>query len=248
MKISDFVTKRRYPPPQKLTLWLFLFSQTLVAQTLQVVTKSIEKTFADPKISKVQLWGERSDIDINTWQRQEIKVVIELTAKHPDRSTAEKDLEVMHYTANQSGKEVLIHNYVVVTKNQPKPLSNLKARFVVYMPPHCNIEIQNTFGKTTLKGLQAQTQLQTEFCTVELTEIRGRLGIRTQFGSLKVNDFQGTLQFVSERTDVLLDQIKGECKGKTQFGSLDIQTDKSQVKLSIETKETELRNGAVAKQ
>lgn len=108
MKISDFVTKRRYPPPQKLTLWLLLFSQTLVAQTLQVVTKSIEKTFADPKISKVQLWGERSDIDINTWQRQEIKVVIELTAKHPDRSTAEKDLEVMHYTANQSGKEVLI--------------------------------------------------------------------------------------------------------------------------------------------
>ena len=214
------------------------------AQTLQVVTKTVEKTFVADRYPKVMVWGERSDIEIMTWGKNEIKATIELTAKHPDRSVAEKDLEALHYTADRKGKTVSLHNFVVLAKNGTKPQSNLKARFTLFVPANCAVEIQNSFGKITLKGLQTQTmQLQTEFCTIELTDLRGILTARTQFGALRTENFNGLLSIFSERTDLLLQQIKGECRVRAQYGSLDIQTDKSQVKLDVETKNTELRNG-----
>jgi len=123
--------------------------------------------------------GERSDIEITPWNRNEIKAVVELTAKHPDRHTAEKDLETLHYTADNSGRTVSLHNFVVLTKNGAKPQSNLKARFTLFVPANCAVEIQNSFGKTTVKGLQTVMQLQTEFCTVELTDLRGNITART---------------------------------------------------------------------
>lgn len=217
------------------------------SQTLQVVTKTVEKTFEAPQYAKVQVWGERSDIEIMTWGKNEIKATIELTAKHPDRSVAEKDLEALHYTADKKGKTVSLHNFVVLAKNGTKPQSNLKARFTLFVPANCAVEIQNSFGKITLKGLQTQTmQLQTEFCTIELTDLRGTLTARTQFGALRTENFNGLLSIFSERTDLVLQQIKGECRVRAQYGSLDIQTDKSQVKLNVETKNTELRNGTTA--
>lgn len=216
-------------------------------QTLQVVTKTIEKTFEASQYAKVQVWGERSDIEIMTWGKNEIKATIELTAKHPNRSTAEKDLEALHYTADKKGKTVSLHNFVVLAKNGTKPQSNLKARFTLFVPANCAVEIQNSFGKITLKGLQTQSmQLQTEFCTIELTDLRGTLTAKTQFGALRTENFNGLLSLFAERTDLVLQQIKGECRIRAQYGSLDIQTDKAQVKLDVETKNTELRNGTTA--
>lgn len=216
-------------------------------QTLQVVTKTVEKTFEASQYAKVQVWGERSDIEIMTWGKNEIKATIELTAKHPNRSTAEKDLEALHYTADKKGKTVSLHNFVVLAKNGTKPQSNLKARFTLFVPANCAVEIQNSFGKISLKGLQTQTmQLQTEFCTIELNDLRGTLTARTQFGVLRTENFNGLLSIFSERTDLILQQIKGECRVRAQYGSLDIQLDKSQVKLNVETKNTEIRNGTTA--
>lgn len=226
-----------------LILHFTFFGLHAFAQTLQVVTKTIEKTFTADRYPKVQVWGERSDIDIVSWERNEMKAVIELTAKHPDRSTAEKDLEILHYTAEKSGRTVSLHNFVVLTKNRAKPQSNLKAHFTLFVPVNCAVEIKNSFGKITVKGLQTIMQLQAEFCTVELTDLRGTLTARTQFGALKADNLSGTISFITERTDLLLQQIKGECRVRAQYGSLDIQTDKSQVKLDVETKNTELRNG-----
>ncbi len=226
-----------------LLLYFSVFGSGSAAQTLQVVTKTVEKTFAADSYPKVRVWGERSDIEIMPWGRNEIKATIELTAKHPDRNTAEKDLETLHYTADKSGKTVSLHNFVVLIKNGAKPQSNLKARFIVFVPANCAVEIQNSFGKTTVKGLQTVMQLQTEFCTIELSDLRGNITARTQFGALKADNLSGMLSVVAERTDLLLQQIKGECRIKAQYGSLDIQTDKAQVKLDVETKNTELRNG-----
>jgi hypothetical protein len=229
------------------TLLFALLPFCSFSQTLQVVTKTVEKTFEVPQYSKVQVWGERSDIEIMTWGKNEIKATIELTAKHPDRNVAEKDLEALHYTADKKGIKVSLHNFVVLAKNGTKPQSNLKARFTLFVPVNCAVEIQNSFGKISLKGLQTQTmQLQTEFCTIELTDLRGILTAKTQFGALRTENFNGLLSIFSERTDLVLQQIKGECRIRAQYGSLDIQTDKSQVKLDVETKNTELRNGTTA--
>ena len=58
----------------RFTLCLLPFYSS--AQTLQVITKTIEKTFEVPQYAKVQVWGERSDVEIMTWNKNEIKATI----------------------------------------------------------------------------------------------------------------------------------------------------------------------------
>jgi hypothetical protein len=221
--------------------------QGAFAQTLQVVTKTVEKTFEYQPHESLQLYAERSDIELSTWTRSDIKLIFELSAKHPDRTTAERDLEVLRYVAEKTGRVISLRNFVVLPPNRPKPQSNLKARYVLFVPVTCKVEIQNSFGKTVLRGLQKDTRLRTEFGTTEASDLKGKLTLYAHFGELKVVDFEGNLSLTTERTDVLIRAPKGECRVRAQYGSLDLQADRTQVKLDIDTKNTEIRNGTVAK-
>jgi hypothetical protein len=217
------------------------------AQTLHVVTKTVERTFEYKPSEIVQLYAERSDVEISTWARNEVKIVVELSARHPDRATAQKDLEVLRYVAEKSGKTIALRNFVVLPPSQTKPQSNLKTRYLLLLPATCHVEIQNSFGKTTLRGLQKDTRLRTEFCTNEIADLKGKLTLYAYFGELKVLDFEGNMNLTTDRTDVLIRAPKGNCRVRAQHGSLEVEADKTQVKLDIETKNTELKNGTVAK-
>ncbi|MFN4144293.1 MAG: hypothetical protein ACK4GN_00600 [Runella sp.] len=230
------------------SLFTFHFSlPDLHAQTLQVVTKVVEKNFSYKPSESLQIYAERSDIELSTWSKPEVRVVIELTAKHPERLTAERDLETMRYVAEKSGRSILMRNFIVLPPSRAKPQSNLKARYVLMVPVQCQVEIQNSFGKTLLRGLQNDTRLRTEFGSTEITDLKGRLTINTHFGELKVVDFDGNLNINAERTAIMIQAPKGECHVRTLYGSLDLQADKTQVKLNLDTQYTEIRNGTVAK-
>jgi hypothetical protein len=218
------------------------------AQTLHVVTKTVERTFEYKPNETVQIYAERSDVEISTWGRNEVKITVELLAKHPDRATAQKDLEVLRYVAEKSGRTITLRNFVVLPPNATqKPQSNLKTRYVLLLPATCQVEIQNSFGKTTLRGLQKDTRLRTEFCINELADLKGKLTLHAYFGELKVLDFEGNMNLTTDRTDVLVRAPRGQCRVRTQHGSLEVAADRTQVKLDIETKNTELKNGTVAK-
>lgn len=223
------------------------FSTVGLAQTLHVVTKSVERTFEYKPAESLQLYAERSDIELNTWNRSEVKVIIELTAKHPDRAVAEKDLEVLRYVAEKSGRVISLRNFVVLSPSRTKPQSNLKARYVLLVPATCQVEIQNSFGKTLLRGLQKNTRLRTEFGSTETHALKGDLTLQTHFGELKVVDFEGNLTISAERADIVVESVKGSCRVRTQYGSLLLQADRTQAKFDIETKQTEIRNSTVAK-
>ena len=71
-------------------LAMMMLSVTAFSQeTLQVVTKSIDKTFDRSQNLKIE--GEKADIELMVWEGDKIKVNIELVAKHTDRKTALKD-------------------------------------------------------------------------------------------------------------------------------------------------------------
>jgi len=236
--------------PQKLYSSLFILHFTFyitAAQTLQVATKTVEKTFKFEPLNEVQIMAERADIEVNTWERSEIKIVLELSTKHPDRAVATKDLAVMQHVIEKAGNTLFLRNFITLTKDTPKPQSNFKARYVLFVPAACGFDIQNSFGKTQLKGLTKTTVLRTEFCSVILNDLKGDIRFQANFGDLTATNLDGKISIVSDRTDLILRQLKGQCRIKAQYGSLDLAIDKTLVKMNLDTKHTELRGTSVAK-
>lgn len=215
------------------------------AQLIQVVTKTVERTFAFRSSDRLVINAQNADIELTTWDRPEIKIVLELTARHTERSVAQTDLDVMRYVADKNGSTVTLLNTVVLKANQVKPESNLRARYVVTVPANCPINVQNSFGRTTLSGLEKATRVSTEFGQTKLVGLRGTLSTDTRFGELSILDFAGKLDLTAERTTVLVQAQEGTCRIRTKYGILDIRADKKLVDITLQTQQTELRKDAV---
>jgi FlaG/FlaF family flagellin (archaellin) len=223
---------------------LFTFHFSLSQTTLQVVTKTAEKTFSTEHIAGLNFQAERADVEVVVWNKSEIKIITELTAKHPDRAIATADLENLKYGIEQVGKTLYCRNYLMVSKGTTKPQANLKVRFVVLMPATCALNVQNSFGKIQIKGLTKEATLNTDFCSTDLTNMAGKITISTHFGELRLTDIDGQITLTTDHSDTWLKQLKGQCNIRAQGGSIEINTDKAALKLNLKTDKTEVRYAA----
>jgi hypothetical protein len=223
-----------------LGLLLFLVHTSyLQAQgTLQVATKTIEKTVRTSGIRTLHINAEKADIELIAWNKQEISVVLELSSKHPNKSTATADLNKSQYLADRSGKDYFLRNYVQLKEGEGKPVSNLKAKYTIHLPASFAIDLKNTFGTITMKGLGGNIRMQADFCSTSLSNVHGKGNIETTFGELSGMDVSGTFTFASDHTNIRLESIGGTFKMNTSYGNVEIFSSTNLSSLAIHSKKS----------
>ena len=228
-------------PPRKIgpILAMMLLGGTAFSQeTFQVVSKSIEKTF--DRLPNLKIDAEKADIELMVWEGDKIKVNIELVAKHPDRKTALKDLEMLKYVADKFGNEIILRNYLQTQGENAKVESNLKAKYVVKIPELMAVSIHNTFGKVIVSGKFKQLQLKTDFCNTDLKNIVGNLKLETHYGEAQCQNISGKITIKSDRTNLIINNISEECVIVSQYGKLKIQQISNLQKLNIDAQKSEI--------
>ncbi|MCF2447423.1 hypothetical protein L0657_25945 [Dyadobacter sp. CY345] len=203
---------------------------------LQVATKSIEKTVTAHTIRTLFINAEKADIELIAWDKAEILVVMELSARHPDKRTAASDLGKIQYIADRSGKDYFLRNYILLKEGESKPLSNLKARYTIHLPPTCSVDLKNTFGTIQMKGLTNNLKLSADFCTTSLANIKGKGLLETTFGELKAIEISGTFSFTSDHTNLQLENIGGVVRMNTLYGNVEISPSAGLTSLAIQSK------------
>ncbi|MEY3050463.1 MAG: hypothetical protein RLY31_248 [Bacteroidota bacterium] len=91
--------------------WMLLSIGIQVQTTFQVVTCTIEKSVPYDAGNELNIEGEKAAIHVESWPCQEVKVTVELIARHPDRETARKALEDKQFSATRHGDELYFRNY-----------------------------------------------------------------------------------------------------------------------------------------
>ncbi len=225
-----------------LSLSFVAVASFLVAQesTLQVVTKNIEKTIDYKEGYLLDIDGEKADIQIETWDKEEVKIVIELIAKHENLEVAKNDLELMGYNIEEVGKKIFIRNYISTKRNKAKPQSVFKAMYVLTIPKDCPVDLRNHFGKTNIKDLNQSVDVKSEFNEIKLENIKGRIGIETRFGDVEGKKLGGQMKIESVRSDITLSQIQGPIDIKAKYGKIKIDANHSLLDLNIIAEKTDI--------
>jgi len=221
-----------------LLLGLLFMTESKAQTTLQVVTKSIEKTFTATNIIVVE--AEKADIELITWEKAEVQTKIELTAKHPDRNTAKNDLEMMKYVANKMADKILLRNYLVVPAGTQKPNANFKAKYVIHLPENLKVTIQNSFGKILVQGKYSQLNIKSEFCILDLQRAEGNIKLETYYGEVHSKNFNGVTTIKSERSELFFQQLSGVNTINAQYGKIEIESVANLKMLTINAKKTEI--------
>lgn len=201
-----------------LFLFLLLAGASFGQTALQVVTKTVEKTMPYKNGYEVNIEGEKAEIKVETWNQNEVKVLIELIAKHPDRKVAENDLDLMNYSTEQHGGDIYFRNYV--EKGSRKPQADLKAIYTITLPADCPVYMKNTFGLAQVSNLTNRLDINSEFSKIDLENLSGTVGLQTRFGDIEGRNIAGTVTVTSRRSDITLYDIRGNWNINSQYGIL----------------------------
>ncbi|HMO39723.1 MAG TPA: DUF4097 family beta strand repeat-containing protein [Saprospiraceae bacterium] len=208
--------------------------------TVQVITKKIEKTFAYRQGYEVNVEGEKAEVIVESWDRDEIKIQLELTARHPDKAVAEKDLAAIKYLADRVKNKIYVRNYLSVAEDAPEPQAVLSARYLIYVPETCPVYLKNYFGTINVSNLLNSVKINSEFSKIGLNNVQGMMDIRTRFGDLVGANLDGDMKLNARRSDITLRDIKGHYDLTAQYGVMKIFAAPGLLSLNINAEKTDV--------
>lgn len=200
---------------------------------LQVVTKTVEKTFPYKNGYELNIEGEKAEILVQTWNRSEVRVLLEIVAKHPERRIAENDIDRMSYSTEQHGNKIYFRNYLEKNLTNSQPASDIKAIYTITLPADCPVYLKNNFGLTSVSDLTRALRINSEFSKINLQNIRGKVGITSRFGDIEGERIGGEVSLVTRRSDVTLHDIEGTWNIQAQYGVLKFFTNTSPELLNL---------------
>jgi hypothetical protein len=203
-------------------LILLSLTQLNAQNTLQVVTRSIQKTVPCKSGYNVEINAEKAEIEVRLGQNADKHVHInaEMVARHARLDSAKADLESWKFLTNTSGKTIYVRAYIGLGKKQSLPSSNLKAKIVISLPANCGVVVTNKFGKMRIENLSGDVRLNGEFCGVFLNNISGNVTLLGNYGSLEASNIEGTVDIKSKRAEIAVRNMAGNCSIRSEYGNV----------------------------
>ncbi len=209
-------------------------------KNLQLITKSIERTFSYKQGYELNLEGEKADVQVESWEKEMIEVIIEFSAQHQEKTVAQRDLEYIRYQTEKVKNKIYLRNYLSVPQGQPQPQSTLRARYFIKVPSECPVYLKSQFGVVKIRDLANQVKLNSQFTTIGLENIQGVIDITSRFGDLKGEFIDGSMSVHSRRTDITLSELKGKFDLNTSYGTLNIFADPNVADLKLTADHTKI--------
>jgi hypothetical protein len=170
---------------------------------------------------------------VESWDKDEIKVLLELTAQHPDKAVAEKDLESIKYLADKVKSKIYLRNYLSKKEGEPEPQSQLSAKYTIYVPEKCPVYLKNYFGTINVSNLFNSVKINSQFSKIALENLQGLMDVTSRFGDVLGANLDGDMKLNTRRSDVTLKNIKGNYDLTTQYGIVKLWANKDLLSLKI---------------
>ncbi len=207
-------------------------------KTVEVVTKSIQKSMPFEIGSEIIIDGQKADVYMSTWDKNRIAVYLDIVASHPDKAQAEADLENMDYELEKKGAKIYIKNFV--KDGVEKTASQMEAKYTIILPASCPVNLSNVFGSAQVRDLSNALVVDAAYCTLKLTNLRGRIDINTSFGDIEGHDIVGQVSINSSWTDMKLSQAGGDWKMNSSQGVIKIDASSSFANFDITADQSEI--------
>jgi hypothetical protein len=184
----------------------------------EVVTKTIEDTYAYQTGSELAVEGEKAEIFVETWSKPKINVRVVLTARHPKLETARTELENLEFVTEVAGQKIFLKNRL--KDKDAKPESELTVAYYITLPEECPVYLKSHFGAATISNLNNRLRINGEFSAINIDNVQGLLDIRTRFGDITGEKIDGNVVINARRSDINLLDVGGTFTINAQYGDI----------------------------
>jgi hypothetical protein len=195
-------------------------SSVIAQQKVQVVTKSISRSFTGINVLNPIISAEKATIIVNGWDKTEIKVTMKLISKNLDRKKAETDLTILKYAIKETKQSIQLSNFFENEGNYKGITSNLSAYYELWCPANSKIQITNLYGEITIKTFTGEVTIKSGFCQISLIQLNGKLTMESSYDNMNADHSNLTCKINADKSDMVFRDIAGNFNIKAQYGSI----------------------------
>lgn len=186
--------------------------------------KTINRSYSVSSSDKLNIENTFGTIDIKTWNKNEFKVDITITAKAADDAEAQRLLNNIEIKEGKTGGVYSFKTKVEMNNNREG--DNKKHRgdnrefqidYAVYMPAGNPLDVENSFGKLIVADFEGLATITNKFGELSTGRISNNNGISSEFGSAKIASVNGgkvTVKF----GEATIGSVGGDAKIVTEYG------------------------------
>jgi len=178
--------------------------------------RAISKTYSASG-NNLNIDGQFGDVQITTWDKNEIKVDIHIEASSTDKDFAEKTFERLDVKDKQEGKEITFTTAVGNIDVHCKNCSNtMRIDYDVHMPASNKLSITNSFGYITMPDYSGPVSINSQYGGITAGKLSKLEKLEVGFGKAKLKDLTNADVSFSY-SSINIDNLSGSNKIKMDF-------------------------------
>jgi hypothetical protein len=228
-----------------LTVMLHVHFGLKAQEAPKLATLKIERNFEFNGKGQVIIDAERGHINIQSWDRNEVRVVLTLLFKNADLETAKRELEYMHYNLVKSRENVFINNKMILPQgdNKKELSSIIRARYEIRIPEKADLLINNKFGRVNIINSSGTIHGELQYSDLLLQDYNGDIHMNIGVGDLNCLLSTLTGDIKTRHANVSLDGSSGKLSMHTEYGSLKLNYGEKLCELSLTSYATDILIG-----
>ncbi len=195
------------------------FGQTKI----QVVTRTITKTFDYRPGSILDIKAEKANVNVKASANGEIKIKLLLIAKNPSKEEAEADLKFCGYQFGESSNTISVSNFFDLKNNYKEISSNLSAKYEIEAPSGIILKLKNIYGETQITGVDAVIKLNSGFGQIKISNVSGNLDISSNYSDITVEAIKAITTIDAQNADISLKGIYNPVVIKNHYGIISLE-------------------------
>jgi hypothetical protein len=197
--------------------------------------KTISKSYTVSATEKLKIENSFGDVVINTWDKSEFKIDIEMYAKATSDERAQYILDHIKVEDSQGDNAVRFKTDVHINggnndgdddddddnkgnhKHHGSKNQEFHINYVIYMPSTNPLELMNSFGKTTVPDFKGLANITSKFGSLTAGNLSNVDAIDVEFGKAEIGDIHNgkiTFKFDDRST---VGKLSGSVKITNEF-------------------------------
>jgi hypothetical protein len=202
-----------------------------------VKTKSVNRSYNVSSSDKLNIKNSFGKVEVHTWNRNEIKVDVEIVVSANTEALAQKLLDRISVTDEKSAREIFFETKMKETGNYNTKgdRNTMEINYTVSMPENNPLKIVNEFGPTNIPDFNGEVDLTSKFGTLTTGNLASIKSINVEFGKANLANITSapvTIKFSS----AVISKLSGSVKLNLEFCSnVRLNLDNSLTSLDLKT-------------
>jgi len=189
-----------------------------------VKTKSVNKSYSVSSSDKLNIQNSFGSVEVHTWDRNEIKVDVNIEVSANTDALAQKLLDRISVLDEKSGRDITFKtdmkdmNDSKNNKGDRSDKSTMEINYTISMPAGNPLNIKNEFGSTTVPDYRGEVDLTSKFGSLTTGTLSNIKGIHVEFGKANLANISSapvTIKF----SKAVISKLSGDIKLNLEFCS-----------------------------